>query len=128
MKPLARALDRAVPGFEQFRMRQRLVAATKDFCFLLFGELVANAAKEFAAMFLEPDYESLPLAAQSIPEFSPGGLFQLNRGIVDFAAVDLFVLLGDVGPGLEAQSDMVAATQARGGRQDVVAHAPEVDK
>jgi hypothetical protein len=55
MKPLTHALDRAIPRLEQFRMGQRLVAATKDFRFLLFGELVAHAAKQFGAMFLEPD-------------------------------------------------------------------------
>jgi hypothetical protein len=47
-------------------------------------------------------------------QFAPAGLFELNRRVVDLAAVYLFVLVGDIGPGAQAQGDAIAWWESDG--------------
>ena len=55
MKPLADALDRAVPRFQQLGMRQSPLAAANDLGLLLFAQFVRLVAQQFAPIFLEPN-------------------------------------------------------------------------
>src|SRR3954470_7345112 len=41
-------------------------------------------------------------------KLAPARFLELNRRVIDFAAIDLFVFLGDVAPGSQPQSHAVA--------------------
>ena len=60
MQSLADALDRAIPRFQQFGMCQSQLAAATYLGHLLFAQFVRLIAKQFSAIFLEPDRQSLP--------------------------------------------------------------------
>lgn len=52
----------------------------------------------------------------------------MNGEIFNFTTVYLFVLLRDIRPGSQAQSDVVTRTQTRCGCQYIVTHAPKIDE
>src|ERR1700732_4886198 len=54
---------------------------------------------------------------------TPAGFLELHGRVVDLAAVYLFVLVGDIVPGTEAQRHPIAGPQAPGRGEHVVAHA-----
>ena len=58
MKLLTHALEHAIPRLEQFRMGQCLVAATNNFRFLPFRQLIVHAAQQFGAMFFDQSAKS----------------------------------------------------------------------
>lgn len=59
MKPLAHALDYAVPRFQQFGMCQGQLAAANDLGLLFFAQFVGLIAEQFSPIFFEPDRKPL---------------------------------------------------------------------
>ena len=61
-------------------------------------------------------------------DFSPARFLELHRGVVDLASIYLFVLIGYVHPGLQAQPDVIARAEAGGRGRVVVAHTLEINE
>src|SRR5438477_1385622 len=87
-----------------------------------FVALAVNHVQSRTSGFLESTGAPKMQGAELF-QFAPARFFELDCWIVDLAAVDLLVLVGNVGPRSEAKRDAIARAHASCRRQNVVAHA-----
>ena len=63
-----------------------------------------------------------------LDQLTPRRLLKLERGAVEFAAVDFFILRRDIAPCADSQLHAVAGTQAGGAGPFLRTHAPGADE